>query len=89
MRAGTSLGEYISESHKGTLVDYLECQTCNTHKERTEPFLDLSLDVEGTKTVEAALSAYLQPEILHGANAYKCPVCKSKQPAKKGTSWLI
>jgi ubiquitin C-terminal hydrolase len=38
--------------------------------------------------LEASLRDYIKPEMLEGPNAYSCPQCKSKQPAKKGAMSL-
>ncbi len=42
--------------------------------EKVDEYLDLSLNIKGCKTLEDAIREYFTPEMLEGANQYKCDV---------------
>lgn len=40
---------------------------------KVDPFLDLSLEVTRAPSVRRALQHFTAPEVLDGANKYRCP----------------
>lgn len=59
------------------------CQNCGSSSDTVEPFLDVSLDLEGVSSVDKALKAFITPERLFGRNRYFCSNCKQKTDASK------
>ena len=57
---------------------------------RTDKYLDIPLVIRGfgsttaIKSVEEALSKFVQPELLYGDNQYKCSKCNINVDATKG-----
>ncbi|KAL1529261.1 hypothetical protein AB1Y20_000215 [Prymnesium parvum] len=87
----TSEASALRRIYRGELCDYVQCKKCMYQAKKLSCFDDLSLairafDEERTAytSLEAALAAFLEPEELHGDNAYFCERCEAKQPALKG-----
>ncbi|CAB3405418.1 unnamed protein product [Caenorhabditis bovis] len=80
----------IQDLYRGTMEDFVKCLTCGKENVRTDYFLDLPLAVKpfgavhAFRSVEEALHAFTQPELLDGSNQYSCENCKTKQDAHKG-----
>lgn len=87
---GTKHEKLIQDLYRGTMQDFVACQNCGRESVKTDYFLDLPLAVKpfgamhAFKSVEEALTAFVQPELLDGSNQYMCENCKSKQDAHKG-----
>jgi len=50
---------------------------------RTEPFLDLSLDIDNCKTLKDCLTHFSKKELMEGANQFFCDTCKGLSDAEK------
>ncbi|KAF8361542.1 hypothetical protein PRIPAC_88465 [Pristionchus pacificus] len=87
---GSKHEKLIEQLYRGTMEDFVACRSCGRESVKPDVFLDLPLAVkpfgatEAFKSVEEALGAFVQPELLDGANQYMCETCKSKQDAHKG-----
>uniref|UniRef100_UPI000C22E912 Ubiquitin carboxyl-terminal hydrolase 47 n=1 Tax=Caenorhabditis elegans TaxID=6239 RepID=UPI000C22E912 len=87
---GTEHEKLIQDLYRGTMEDFVACLKCGRESVKTDYFLDLPLAVKpfgaihAYKSVEEALTAFVQPELLDGSNQYMCENCKSKQDAHKG-----
>lgn len=81
---GTSIHDLINILYRGTVVNRVVCKSCGHKSERVEDFLDVSLVVRDFPTVEASLSAFVEDELLDGANLYECGGCKNRVEALKG-----
>ncbi|CAI5440578.1 unnamed protein product [Caenorhabditis angaria] len=87
---GTKHEKLIQDLYRGTMEDVVKCLACGKENVRTDYFLDLPLAVKpfgattAFKSVQEALHAFIQPELLDGSNQYMCENCKSKQDAHKG-----
>ncbi|GMS84196.1 hypothetical protein PENTCL1PPCAC_6371, partial [Pristionchus entomophagus] len=87
---GSKHEKLIEQLYRGTMEDFVACLSCGRESVKPDVFLDLPLAVkpfgatEAFKSVEEALGAFVQPELLDGANQYMCETCKSKQNAHKG-----
>ncbi len=51
----------------------IQCEGVDYTSRTYDPFLDLSLEVVRASSVERALAAFTAPEVLDGANKYRCP----------------
>ncbi|XP_076764175.1 ubiquitin specific protease 47 [Xylocopa sonorina] len=86
----TEQADLINRLYEGKMIDYVKCLECGTEKSRTDTFLDIPLPVRpfGSSvtynSVEEALKAFVQYEILHGSNQYHCEKCNKKCDAHKG-----
>ncbi|CAI4224739.1 unnamed protein product [Auanema sp. JU1783] len=80
----------IQNLYQGSMQDFVKCLKCGKENVRKDFFLDLPLAlkpfgaVESYKSIEEALSAFVDPELLSGCNQYHCENCNSKQDAHKG-----
>lgn len=86
----TKESNLINRLYEGKMIDYLKCLSCNTEKQREDTFLDIPLPVKpfgstvAFESIEEALRAFIQPEILNGNNQYSCETCQKKCDAHKG-----
>jgi ubiquitin carboxyl-terminal hydrolase 36/42 len=72
----------------GVLLSSVYCQhaACRYQSDTYEPFLDISLELKGATTLEAALRNFVQPEKLDKHNQYRCDRCKKLSQAVKRLS---
>lgn len=86
----TKESNLINRLYEGKMIDYLKCLSCGTEKQREDTFLDIPLPVKpfgstvAFGSIEEALRAFIQPEILNGNNQYSCEKCQKKCDAHKG-----
>ena len=83
----------VSHLFGGVLRSQVKCGGCGAESNTLDPFLDLSLELLGCSSVEAALRKFAAAETLAGANAYKCDKCKrcvgsAAQPRPRGLTDL-
>jgi ubiquitin carboxyl-terminal hydrolase 34 len=63
----------------GALVHQLiGVQDCSHCSERLEPFMCLSLEVNGKRSLLESLAAFVQGEVLSGDNSFLCTTCGKK-----------
>lgn len=67
----TALGSFLATHCHGSMVDYVECQTCHTRRERVDQFMDLSLVVKGIYTLQDSLQQFIKPDVLQGKRKQK------------------
>ncbi|CEL92910.1 unnamed protein product [Vitrella brassicaformis CCMP3155] len=73
----------INALFQGETENVIECvDVCFTSR-RTETFLDIQLNVEGSKDVYESIKKYTEEEILDGAEKYDAGPQHGKQKAKK------
>ena len=75
---------FVHQLYCGKLTDYLRCLSCHTARQRTDDFMDVSLDVEQCTSLEQAMHTFIQPETLTGDNRWRCDKCNTKVDAQKG-----
>ncbi|XP_055533774.1 ubiquitin carboxyl-terminal hydrolase 47 isoform X2 [Wyeomyia smithii] len=86
----TKQADLINRLYEGKMIDYVKCLECNTEKQREDKFLDIPLPVRpfgsivAYESIEDAMRAFVQPEILDGNNQYHCETCNKKCDAHKG-----
>ncbi|XP_064006507.1 ubiquitin carboxyl-terminal hydrolase 42-like [Pogoniulus pusillus] len=76
----------IQQIFEGLLRSRLTCLSCDAASDSYEPFLNVPLDIGGASSVSAALQAFVQPELLDGANCIRCRSCDTVAAASKGFS---
>ncbi|XP_074132886.1 ubiquitin carboxyl-terminal hydrolase 47 isoform X6 [Sminthopsis crassicaudata] len=90
----TEQADLINELYQGKLKDYVRCLECGYEGWRIDTYLDIPLVIrpygasQAFASVEEALQAFIQPEILDGPNQYFCEQCKKKCDARKGLRFL-
>jgi len=75
----------VASLYQGMFKGYVFCKSCQKESARVEKFMDLSLVVRDLRSVGQAVKAFITPELLEGANAYKCSGCGPSTAALKGT----
>ncbi|CAG0917184.1 unnamed protein product [Notodromas monacha] len=86
----TDQADLIKRLYEGMMLDYVKCLECGNEKAREDIYQDIQLPIRPfgqAKTyasVEEALQAFVQPEILNESNQYFCEKCNKKCDAHKG-----
>ncbi|KAG1673952.1 hypothetical protein FOA52_015708 [Chlamydomonas sp. UWO 241] len=57
----------------GKLRSQIRCEGVDYTSSKFDPFLDMSLEVNRASSVRRALQHFTAPEMLDGANRYRCP----------------
>uniref|UniRef100_A0A1D1XSJ5 ubiquitinyl hydrolase 1 n=1 Tax=Anthurium amnicola TaxID=1678845 RepID=A0A1D1XSJ5_9ARAE len=73
----------VREIFGGALLSQVKCLSCNTESNKTDEFMDISLDLYQSNSLRDALRRFFQPEILDGSNKYSCSSCKKLSEARK------
>ncbi|KAK7500181.1 hypothetical protein BaRGS_00008728, partial [Batillaria attramentaria] len=90
----TAQAKLINHLYQGQLKDYVKCLECEYESARRDTYLDIPLVVrpfgsnQAYGSVEESMDAFVQPEILDGANQYFCEKCNKKCNAHKGLKFL-
>ncbi|KAI3641193.1 hypothetical protein MIR68_000799 [Amoeboaphelidium protococcarum] len=75
---------WIHKLFEGELVNETKCLHCECATYRSEPFLDLSLEIPSNHTsITHALKAFTAPEYMSGRNKFFCDACGALQEAEK------
>ena len=85
----TKLAMVVSDLHRGSYKDYVQCIQCKTMRGRNIPFVGLGLDITSSDSFDNAMKKYITPEILNGDNKVTCSKCDSKQDSKKGIKYVL
>ncbi|KAL7056188.1 hypothetical protein AAHC03_020712 [Spirometra sp. Aus1] len=67
----------------GTTRSEVTCSTCRKTSPRNDQWFNLSMDITHARSLQQCLFNYTQPEVLQGANAYKCETCKQLRHATR------
>ncbi|KAG8960381.1 hypothetical protein FRC03_006578 [Tulasnella sp. 419] len=67
---------WVHQIFGGKLRSRVTCKKCQYNSDTFDSYLDLSLELLGSKTVEQALASFVKPEILGEEHKYKCEKCK-------------
>lgn len=62
----------------GQMTHEIVCKDCPHKSKRNQPFMSLSVEVNGKKSLEEALQKMIKGEMLEGENAYHCDWCSAK-----------
>ena len=74
---------FIHNLFEGEITTEARCMCCETSSQRTETFLELSLDVVQNTSLSHCLQRFSEPETLRGNNKFFCECCCSLQEAQK------
>ncbi|KAJ6539592.1 hypothetical protein B0H19DRAFT_1269897 [Mycena capillaripes] len=74
---------WVHKIFGGRLRSRVKCSECGHNSDTFDSILDLSLDIYNMTGVKAALRKFVQPDILKGADKYKCEKCKIPVNAEK------
>lgn len=86
----THQSNLINDLYEGKMSDYVKCLECCNEGAREDTYLDIPLPIRpfgsstAYKSVEEALKAFVEPELLTGNNKYKCSKCNKLCDAHKG-----
>jgi ubiquitin carboxyl-terminal hydrolase 7 len=80
---GTSAENSANDLFSGKATSYIRCVDVDFISDRTEPFLDIQLNVKGLKNLEDGFKDYIAEETLDGENKYQAEGF-GLQIAKKG-----
>jgi ubiquitin carboxyl-terminal hydrolase 36/42 len=88
LRASPRLAEtsVVHSIFGGYLRSQVKCAACTYESNTFDPFLDLSLELEGQPSVPRALQAFTAPERLDAENQYRCERCRRLSRATKRLS---
>jgi ubiquitin carboxyl-terminal hydrolase 9/24 len=75
---GTPQEKTIQYHFGGQLSNEMICQDCPHRYEKTEPCLNISLDVKNKRNIYDGLNSYIEGDLLAGDNAYYCEKCDKK-----------
>uniref|UniRef100_A0A646QG70 Ubiquitin carboxyl-terminal hydrolase 47 n=1 Tax=Hemiscolopendra marginata TaxID=943146 RepID=A0A646QG70_9MYRI len=90
----TDQANLINQLYQGKLKDYVKCLECGNESAREDTYLDIPLPVrpfdqtQSYGSVEEALHAFVQPEVLEDTNQYLCERCDKKCDAHKGLKFI-
>ncbi|KIO17131.1 hypothetical protein M407DRAFT_229267 [Tulasnella calospora MUT 4182] len=73
----------IQSLFQGTLTNETRCLTCERVTSRSEPFLDLSLDISQNTSLNACLRHFSKSEMLTARNKFFCDECCGLVEAEK------
>jgi ubiquitin carboxyl-terminal hydrolase 9/13 len=74
---------WVHDIFEGVLTSETKCLTCETTSQRSETFLDLSIDLEENSSVTSCLRKFSAEEMLCERNKFHCDNCGGLQEAEK------
>lgn len=77
----------IQKIFGGTLVSSVTCHKCKKSSNKTDKFIDISLEISDTDTLTKSLEHFCKPENLTGNNKYFCEKCKMRNDSIKKLSF--
>lgn len=73
----------IHQIFGGYLRSQVECIDSKYISNTYDAFIGISLQLDTGSSIERCFRQYIEPDILEGKNAYKCPLTKKYERAKK------
>eukprot|EP00290_Baffinella_frigidus_P020992 CAMPEP_0180191048 /NCGR_PEP_ID=MMETSP0987-20121128/1216_1 /TAXON_ID=697907 /ORGANISM="non described non described, Strain CCMP2293" /LENGTH=475 /DNA_ID=CAMNT_0022145537 /DNA_START=62 /DNA_END=1485 /DNA_ORIENTATION=+ len=67
----------------GHLRSQVRCENCQFNSNTYDAFLDISLEIKKTASIDGAFQNFTKKEVLDGPNKYKCSNCGVKSRATK------
>ncbi|KAJ7721186.1 Usp36 protein [Mycena maculata] len=74
---------WVHKIFGGRLRSRVQCTECQHNSDTFDSILDLSLDIHNQSSVKQALRKFVAPDMLKGADKYKCEKCKKPVVAEK------
>eukprot|EP00727_Mastigamoeba_balamuthi_P011113 m51a1_g6624 putative tryptophanyl-trna synthetase (1035) ;mRNA; f:51910-56018 len=71
----------VASLFTGMAQDSITCGNCGNTRSQTNPFINISVDIDSSETLEDAIARYLEPEIIQGV---QCEACERRTDSKKG-----
>jgi ubiquitin carboxyl-terminal hydrolase 47 len=90
----TKQNNLINELYQGKIKDYVKCLECMNESAREDVYSDVPLCIRpfGSEklfeSIEEAMDAFVQPEILDDNNKYFCSNCQRACKAHKGLKFV-
>jgi len=72
---------WIQEIFGGKLINETQCLRCENVQDREEDFMDLSLQIPGSVSLNECLRKFSHATLLNESNKYECLKCRCKQEA--------
>lgn len=82
-QVSTAVVSPIQAMFEGSFATETTCMDCETVTTRTEPFMDLSLDIEFGASLRRCIHNFSAPEFLMGADKFQCVACSAPSPARR------
>ncbi|XP_063286423.1 ubiquitin carboxyl-terminal hydrolase 42 isoform X3 [Pelobates fuscus] len=73
----------VNQIFGGYLRSRVKCLNCKAVSDTYDQYLDLTLEIKSSHSINKALEHFVKPEQLEGDNAYKCGKCKQMVTASK------
>lgn len=77
----------IQKIFGGKMVSSVMCLRCKSISNKVDKFLDISLEINNSDSIEKCFENFCKPESLNGNNKYHCANCKSKNDSLKKFSF--
>jgi len=74
---------FVQRLFQGSIVSNIKCLSCHHSSSQTDPFFDLSLNIEKEKGLLWSFGQFVASERLQGQNKYKCGHCNQLSDAEK------
>jgi len=72
---------WIQDIFGGKLINETQCLRCENVQNREEDFMDLSLQIPGSVSLNECLRKFSHATLLNESNKYECLKCRCKQEA--------
>lgn len=90
-RSAKTLAVEIDNLFAGQVVNYIRSREAHGGKvhesRRKEQFMDLQVPIQGHRSLEEALSSFIEPEVLDGSNRWLCEELGERVDALKGVEF--
>ncbi|XP_065180897.1 ubiquitin carboxyl-terminal hydrolase 36-like isoform X2 [Sycon ciliatum] len=77
---------FVHQVFGGYHRSQVKCLQCHHESNTYDPILDVSLDIKLANSLTQSFEQYVKPDLLDGANMYKCEQCKCMVKARKSLS---
>ena len=74
---------WVQEMFEGQLVSITKCQKCERMSKREENFMNLSVDIEKSASLNYCMKKFCTKELLNLGDKFFCDTCQTKQVATR------
>ena len=82
---GSRISTPLDAIFGGTTFNAVKCSEWSNITSKVEPFLDLSLEISKSRTLQGALASHFGAEVLTGENMFFCSPCNKNVDATRAT----